>query len=83
MDAAILFADILLPIEPMGLDLAFVKGAGPQISNPVRGEADVQGLRSLDAEADLGHVMEAIRLLRAELPPQVPLIGFSGPPSTI
>ncbi|MBG7609748.1 MAG: uroporphyrinogen decarboxylase [Anaerolineae bacterium] len=84
VDAAILFADILLPLVPMGLNLEFVKGQGPHIDNPIRSEADVARLRLLDAEADLGHVMEAIRILRPELDGRgVPLIGFAGAPYTV
>ncbi len=84
VDAAILFADILLPLVPMGLNLEFVKDEGPQIDNPVRSTADVQRLRMLDADADLGHVMETIRILRPELDSRgVPLIGFAGAPFTV
>ncbi len=83
VDAAILFADILLPVEPMGLKLSFAQGEGPVIGNPVRHAEDVSRLRLLDARTDLGHVMEAIRLLRRELPAEVPLIGFAGAPFTL
>lgn len=83
VDAAILFADILLPIIPMGLKLEFVNGKGPSIESPIRTLEDVQSLRAISAESDLGHVMEAIRILRRELPEQVPLIGFAGAPFTM
>lgn len=86
VDAAILFADILLPVEPMGLQLEFVKGEGPAIYNPVRSLEDVRQLRKMDARSDLGHVLEAIRLVRAELAKldhQVALIGFAGAPFTV
>ena len=83
VDAAILFADILLPLIPMGLNLEFIKGEGPVIHNPIRKERDITKLRSLNAEADLGHVMQAIRLVRRELGEQTPLIGFSGGPFTV
>jgi uroporphyrinogen decarboxylase len=83
VDAAILFADILLPVIPLGLGLEFVKGEGPQIGSPVRTQADVQRLRPVDIESDLGHVMEAIRLLRKELKEETPLIGFAGAPFTV
>jgi len=83
VDAAILFADILLPIVPMGLKLDFVKGEGPMISNPLRTARDVNKLSTLDPISDLGHVMEAIRILQNELPEDVPLIGFSGAPFTV
>jgi uroporphyrinogen decarboxylase len=83
VDAAILFADILLPIVPMGLKLEFVKGEGPSIEAPIRSEADVRRLRAVQPEGDLGHVMQAIRILRKELPVDVPLIGFAGAPFTM
>ena len=82
VDAAILFADILLPLPPMGVDFEFVKGEGPSIQNPVRTQADVDALRPLQPEETLAHVMEAIRLLRTELG-DTPLIGFSGAPFTV
>mgnify|MGYP000394970193 CR=1 FL=1 len=63
VDAAILFADILLPLEGMGLDLTFAKNEGPVIANPVRNEKDVENIRILDAEEATPYVMEAIRLL--------------------
>ncbi|MFA5881827.1 MAG: uroporphyrinogen decarboxylase [Eubacteriales bacterium] len=83
VDAAILFADILLPLEGMGIDLAFAKNEGPVISNPVRTGEDVENIRILDAEEATPYVMEAIRLIRKELDGRAPLIGFSGAPFTI
>ena len=84
IDAAILFADILLPVEPMGLELEFISGRGPVIHNPVRSDQDVQALKPLEAETDLDYVMEAIRLVRRELEGrEIPLIGFSGAPFTL
>ena len=82
MDAAILFADILLPLTPMGVNFEFVSGKGPVIENPVRTAADVAALKPVDVEASLGHVMEAIRILRGELK-GTPLIGFCGAPFTV
>jgi uroporphyrinogen decarboxylase len=82
VDAAILFADILLPLQPMGLDFEFAKGEGPVIHHPIRTQADVDALRPLDPEETLAPVMEAIRLLRGELV-NTPLIGFSGGPFTV
>jgi uroporphyrinogen decarboxylase len=67
----------------MGLGLDFVKGEGPAIENPLRSEDDIARLRELDAESDLGHVLEAIRLVCRELDGQVPLIGFAGAPFTV
>ncbi|MBK8253488.1 MAG: uroporphyrinogen decarboxylase [Polyangiaceae bacterium] len=81
MDAAILFADILLPLEPMGAPFEFAKGEGPIIHSPVRDRAAIEKLRVFEAEEGLGYVLQAIRLLRKEL--KVPLIGFAGAPFTI
>jgi len=83
VDAAILFADILLPVVPMGFNLKFVKGEGPQIDNPFRLESDLKRIQKINADADLGHVMEAIRILRNELDEKTALIGFSGAPFTV
>ena len=83
VDAAILFADILLPVVPMGFNLKFVKNKGPQIDNPFRREEDLKRIQKIKAGVDLGHVMEAIRILRQELSDEVALIGFSGAPFTV
>lgn len=83
VDAAILFADILLPLEGMGIDLEFAKGEGPVIHNPVRSKADVDKIRIVEAEEATGYVAEAIKILRRELENRVPLIGFSGAPFTL
>jgi uroporphyrinogen decarboxylase len=83
VDAAILFADILLPVVPLGLSLEFTAGEGPVIRNPVRTARGVAALRAVDAETDMGHVLEAVRLVRAELGGRVPLIGFAGAPFTV
>lgn len=82
VDAAILFADILLPAIPLGVGLEFAKGEGPVLQNPVRTLEDVKNLRPVNPETDLGYVMDAIRILRGELR-DVPLIGFSGAPFTV
>jgi uroporphyrinogen decarboxylase len=81
-DAAILFADILLIVEPLGLSLAFNKGEGPSIEPPVRQAADVDRLREVDPQA-LAYVYDAVRATRAALDPRTPLIGFAGAPFTI
>jgi uroporphyrinogen decarboxylase len=81
VDAAILFADILLPAIPLGVGLEFAKGEGPLLKNPVRTLEDVKNLRPVNPDSDLGYVMEAIRILRREL--TVPLIGFCGAPFTV
>jgi uroporphyrinogen decarboxylase len=82
-DAAIIFADILLIIEPMGLDLEFAKGEGPVIHNPVRTSQDVERLREVEDISALGYVYEAIRQTRRALRPNVPLIGFAAAPFTL
>jgi uroporphyrinogen decarboxylase len=84
LDAAIIFADILPPLEGMGLNLEFVKGEGPLIHNPVRTRADVDALRTPAPEEALWFTLDAIRLARKELDPRgIPLIGFSGAPFTV
>ena len=83
VDAAILFADILLPLEGMGLGLEFAKGEGPVIHGPVRKAADVDRLGVADPIETTGYVMDAIRILRGELAEKVPLIGFAGAPFTL
>jgi len=80
MDAAILFADILLPLEPMGAPFEFAKGEGPVIHKPVASKADVESLRIIEAE-ELGYILAAIKMLKKEL--KVPLIGFAGAPFTL
>jgi uroporphyrinogen decarboxylase len=82
VDAAIAFADILLPLEPMGIELSFEAGEGPVIHNPVRDAADVEALRPL-RPGDLDFVYEAVRRARKALDGRVPLIGFAGAPFTL
>jgi uroporphyrinogen decarboxylase len=82
VDAAILFSDILIPLEKMGLALSFEENEGPRLE-PVRDEAGVQRLRVPDADEELGYVMEAVRLIRRALDGKVPLIGFAGAPFTL
>jgi len=83
VDAAIIFADILLILEPLGIDLEFAKGEGPMIHNPVRTPSDVDRLRELDDPGTLEFVYEAIRQTRSALKPDIPLIGFCGAPFTL
>jgi uroporphyrinogen decarboxylase len=83
VDAAIIFADILLILEPMGLQLEFAKGEGPVIHNPIRAAADVKRLREIEDVGELEFVFEAIRQTRAALKSNLPLIGFSGAPFTL
>jgi uroporphyrinogen decarboxylase len=83
VDAAIIFADILLILEPLGVDLEFTKGEGPVIHNPVRQAADIERLRELEDPNALDFVYEAIRQTRRSLKPDIPLIGFCGAPFTL
>lgn len=83
VDAAIIFADILLILEPMGIELEFAEGEGPVIHNPVRTGLDVDRLREVGDVQSLGFVFEAVRLTRRALKPNIPLIGFSGAPFTL
>jgi len=83
VDAAIIFADILLPLEGMGIDLEFAQNEGPVIHNPVKTEADVDRLKIIDPEEAVPYVLETIRMVRRELAGRVPLIGFSGAPFTL
>lgn len=83
VDAAIIFADILLILEPMGAELEFEHGEGPVIHNPVREAVDVDRLRQLEDVSALDFVNEAIRQTRRALKPDIPLIGFSGAPFTL
>ena len=82
VDAAIIFADLLLPVEPMGLKLKFVSGEGPKIDNPVRTSDDVDSL-SISNTDELGYVGEAIQLVVRQLAGRVPVIGFVGAPFTL
>jgi len=83
VDAAIIFADILLLVEPMGVPLEFKESLGPVIGRPVRSLEDIQKLRPVDPEEGLGFVLEAIRLVRRAMQPKIPLIGFCGAPFTV
>ncbi|HVF57280.1 MAG TPA: uroporphyrinogen decarboxylase [Pyrinomonadaceae bacterium] len=83
VDAAIIFADILLILEPLGLELEFARGEGPVIHNPVRTNGDVDRLREVEDVSALDYVYDAIRLTRRALRSDVPLIGFAGAPFTL
>ncbi len=82
VDAAIIFADLLLPLEVMGLPFRFSSGEGPVIDKPVRTAEDISGLRT-DRVADLGYVSEAIRLVAHHFGTKLPIIGFCGAPFTL
>lgn len=83
VDAAILFSDILIPLEPMGMRLEFSEKEGPVLSEPVRNKSAVDRLIIPDVEEDLPFIFNTIRLLRKELEHKVPLVGFSGAPFTL
>ena len=83
VDAAVLFADIMLPLEPMGVSLEFQPAVGPIIHQPIRSRAAVDRLRLIEPETEVGFVMDAIRLVRRELDGRTAVIGFSGSPFTL
>jgi uroporphyrinogen decarboxylase len=83
VDAAVLFADIMLPLEPMGVSLEIVPEIGPIIHAPIRSQADVDRLRLIEPAEELGFVMEAIRLVRRDLDGRQAVIGFAGSPFTL
>src|SRR5450755_3222456 len=82
VDAAIIFADLLLPLEVMGLPFHFSAGEGPVIEKPVRVKEDIARLRT-DRAADLGYVAEAVRRVCKHFGPRLPVIGFCGAPFTL
>jgi len=83
VDAAILFADILLIVEPLGVGLEFEEGEGPVIQRPVRNERDIAALRPIDVDAAVPFVFETVRRVTRALAGRVPLIGFAGAPFTV
>jgi uroporphyrinogen decarboxylase len=83
LDAAIIFSDILIPLEPMGVEFEFAKGEGPVFHHPLREKKDVEKLRVFEPEEEISFLMKAIRIVRKELEGKIPLIGFSGAPFTL
>jgi uroporphyrinogen decarboxylase len=83
VDAAILFADILLILEPMGVGLEYSQGDGPVLHHPVRSGKDIDGLKDFKVETELSFVYEAVKKISQELNGKVPLIGFAGAPFTL
>ncbi len=83
LDAAIIFSDLLLPLPPLGVAFDFIKGEGPMVDQPVRTRADIGRLHGFEVREALAPVLEAIRLVKAELAGLVPLIGFAGAPFTL
>lgn len=83
VDAAILFADLLPMLEPMGINLEYQKGEGPVIHNPVRSAGEVDRIRELEDIETMSFVFDAVRLIRRDLPDDIPLLGFAGAPFTL
>ena len=83
VDAAIIFSDILVVPEAMGMHLTLDEGVGPQFTSPVRTMADVQALRAVNPDESLAYMLDAVRLARREINNRVPLIGFAGAPWTL
>lgn len=82
VDAAIIFADLLLPVEPMGMKLGFATGEGPVLEPPLRSAEQIRGLKA-DGAGELGFVAEAIRRVRRHFDGRLPVIGFAGAPFTL
>lgn len=83
VDAAILFADLLPMLEPMGIDLEYQKGEGPIIHNPLVDATHIDRFRELEDVGSLQFVFDAVRLIRRDLPADIPLLGFAGAPFTL
>lgn len=83
VDAAVLFADIMLPLEGMGVDFEIRPGVGPVIANPIRTADDVSGIRVADPEEGTPYVLDALRLLRHDLGERAASLGFAGAPFTL
>lgn len=83
VDAAILFADLLPMLVPMGIDLEYAKGEGPVIHNPLRETKDLERFRALESMEPLNFVLQAVKLIRKDLPRDIPLLGFAGAPFTL
>src|SRR5262249_8301978 len=83
VDAAILFSDLLLPLEPLGVRFDFIHGEGPAIENPLRTEADLDAITRFEPREALSYVLDAIRQITRAPGGRVPLIGFAGAPFTL
>jgi uroporphyrinogen decarboxylase len=83
VDAAVMFADIMTPVLPMGIDVELVENVGPVVREPIRSAADVERLRLPDPEEALAPVLESVRLVRAALRPDQAVVGFCGGPFTV
>lgn len=83
LDAAIIFADILPPLEGIGLRLTYEKGEGPVIHNPIRSLADIEALHAADPRVTVAYTIDAVKIVKRDLADKIPLIGFSGAPFTL
>jgi uroporphyrinogen decarboxylase len=83
LDAAIIFSDILIPLEPMGVEFEFAKGEGPVFHHPLRERKEAEKLRIFEPEEEIPYLMKAIQIVRRELEGKIPLIGFCGAPFTL
>ena len=83
VDAAVMFADIMLPVLGMGVDVDLVENVGPVVAEPVRTSVDVERLRVPDPEESVPFVLEAVRIVRGELEPEQAVVGFCGGPFTV
>src|ERR1044072_3240407 len=83
VDAAVMFADIMLPVLGMGIDVELVEGVGPVIERPIESRADVERLRVPDPQDSVPFILEAVRLVRDDLGPNLAVIGFAGGPFTV
>jgi uroporphyrinogen decarboxylase len=83
VDAAVMFADIMLPVLGMGVDVELVENVGPVVERPIRSAADVERLTVAEPEESVPFILEAVRLVREELPPERAVIGFAGGPFTV
>jgi uroporphyrinogen decarboxylase len=83
LDAAIIFSDILLPLEGMGLEVGFAEGKKPAVTPSIKTASDIHKLRAFSPEEHMPYLLEAIALARGQLKGKVPLIGFSGAPFTL
>src|SRR5215216_3993327 len=83
VDAAVMFADIMLPVLGMGIDVELVEGVGPVVERPIASLADVERLRVPEPEESVPFILEAVRLVRDGLAPEQALVGFCGGPFTV
>src|SRR5438876_7014505 len=83
VDAAVMFTDIMFPVLPMGVDVELVESVGPVVASPIASATDVERLRATEPEESVPTILEAVRLVRAELRPDQAVVGFCGGPFTV